>query len=277
VTFPAGLATEGIKPFCAIYSTFLQRGYDQLVHDVALQRLPVRFAIDRAGLVGQDGATHAGSFDIGFLSALPGFVVMAASDEVELRHMVATAAAYDEGPIAFRYPRGEAAGLELPDEGKPFEIGKGRVHLEGNDVALLSLGTRLHACLRAAQDLAARGVSVTIADARFAKPLDTALVEQLARNHGVLITVEDGSIGGFSSHVLHHLAARDLLSAVRMRAMMLPDRFIAHGTQAEQYADAGLDSDWIVAEAMSALGASLHGPPGRKSELVAPPIFTTRH
>jgi 1-deoxy-D-xylulose-5-phosphate synthase len=253
VTFAAGLATEGIKPFCAIYSTFLQRGYDQLVHDVALQSLPVRFAIDRAGLVGQDGPTHAGAFDIGYLSALPGFIVMAASDEIELRHMVATAAAYDDGPIAFRYPRGETTGLELPNDGALLDIGKGRILAEGDRVAILCLGTRLHACRDAARQLAEDGIAVTVADARFAKPLDTALIERLARHHEVLVTVEDGSIGGFSSHVLHHLAARDLLGTLRVRPLTLPDRFIAHGTPAEQYADAGLDANRIVAEIFGAL------------------------
>jgi 1-deoxy-D-xylulose-5-phosphate synthase len=260
VTFAAGLATEGIKPFCAIYSTFLQRGYDQLVHDVALQGLPVRFAIDRAGLVGQDGPTHAGSYDVTFLSALPGFVVMAASDEIELRHMVATAAAYEDGPIAFRYPRGETTGSELPDDGRLLEIGKGRILKDGSHAAILCLGTRLQPCLQAARELAEDGVSVTVADARFAKPLDAALIERLARHHEVLVTVEDGSIGGFSSHVLHHLATNDLLGSVRVRPMMLPDRFIAHGAPAEQYADAGLDANRIVAEILGALshGAGHH-------------------
>jgi 1-deoxy-D-xylulose-5-phosphate synthase len=248
VTLAAGLATEGIKPFCAIYSTFLQRGFDQIVHDVALQKLPVRFAIDRAGLVGQDGATHAGSFDLAYLSMLPGMVVMAPSDAIELRRMVATAAAYDEGPIAFRYPRGETSGRDNPDECRTLEIGKGRVVAEGHDVALLSLGSRLDACLEASHELGAEGVAVTVADARFCKPLDMALIEQLARHHEFLVIVEEGSIGGFSSHVLHLLATADLLGGVRVRSMILPDRFIAHGTPAEQYRDAGLDSAAIVRE-----------------------------
>jgi 1-deoxy-D-xylulose-5-phosphate synthase len=249
VTFAAGLATEGMKPFCAIYSTFLQRGYDQLVHDVALQRLPVRLAIDRAGLVGQDGATHAGSFDIGFLSALPGMVVMAAADENELRSMVATAVAYDEGPIAFRYPRGETTGLEA---GEPsiLEIGKGRILREGSQLAILSLGTRLGPSLNAAIELEASGISVTVADARFAKPFDAALVERLARHHEAIIIVEEGAVGGFASHVLHYLALQDLLGKTRVRPMTLPDRFIGHGSQAEQHVDAGLDQAAIVTEAL---------------------------
>jgi 1-deoxy-D-xylulose-5-phosphate synthase len=249
VTFAAGLATEGMKPFCAIYSTFLQRGYDQLVHDVALQRLPVRLAIDRAGLVGQDGATHAGSFDIGFLTALPGIVVMAAADENELRNMVATAVAYDEGPIAFRYPRGETTGLEAAG---PYilEIGKGRIMREGSQLAILSLGTRLEPSLKAARELEAAGISVTVADARFAKPFDAALVERLARDHEAMIIIEDGAVGGFASHVLHHLALQDILGKTRVRPMTLPDRFIGHGSQTEQYIDAGLDSAAIIAHAL---------------------------
>jgi 1-deoxy-D-xylulose-5-phosphate synthase len=251
VTFAAGLAAEGFKPFCAIYSTFLQRGFDQIVHDVALQRLPVRFAIDRGGLVGQDGATHAGSFDIAYMALLPGMVVMSPSDGSELRRMVATAAAYDEGPVSFRYPRGETTSTEGQAEYLPLEIGKGRIIVEGGDVAILSLGTRLDACLAAAHELSALGVKVTVADARFAKPLDTALVETLTRNHSLVLTVEEGSIGGFASHVLQHLAANDLLGRCRVRPLTLPDRFLAHGTPAEQYADAGLDTNRIVKEVLA--------------------------
>ena len=254
VTLAAGLATEGMKPVCTIYSTFLQRGFDQVVHDVALQRLPVRFAIDRAGLVGQDGATHAGSYDLGYMSMLPGMVVMAPADAVELRRMVATAIAYDDGPIAFRYPRGEAAGQDVPGESAPLEIGKGRIVAEGSDVAILSLGARLDASLAAARALAERGITATVADARFCKPLDADLVETLARNHPLLVTVEDGAIGGFASHVLHHLAARDLLQRTRVRAFTLPDRFIAHGSPAEQYADAGLDAAGLTKGILAALG-----------------------
>jgi 1-deoxy-D-xylulose-5-phosphate synthase len=247
VTLAAGLAAEGMTPVCAIYSTFLQRGFDQVVHDVALQRLPVRFAIDRAGLVGQDGATHAGSFDLGYMSMLPGMVVMAPSDALELRRMVATAIAYDEGPIAFRYPRGEVTGIDDPQEKRPLPIGRGRLLREGADVAILSLGGRLDAALSAAQELATQGIEASVADARFCKPLDTELVEGLARNHPLLVTVEDGAIGGFATHVLQHLAAQDLLGRTRFRAFMLPDRFVAHGTPAEQYADAGLDSRSVAA------------------------------
>lgn len=246
VTFAAGLATEGMKPFCAIYSTFLQRGFDQIVHDVALQGLPVRFAIDRAGLVGQDGATHAGSFDLSYLSILPGMVVMAAADAPELQRMVATAAAYDEGPIAFRYPRGEASNAGDIILREPLEIGRGRILAEGNDVAILSLGSRLHSCLDARAQLRDAGISATVADARFCKPLDTALVEILARHHRLLITVEEGSTGGFSAHVLRHLAERDLLLKTRVRSVTLPDRFISHGSPAEQYAEAGIDTASLV-------------------------------
>ena len=253
VTFAAGLASEGMKPVCAIYSTFLQRGFDQVVHDVALQRLPVRFAIDRAGLVGQDGATHAGSFDLAYLSLLPGMVAMAPSDAQELRRMVATAIAYDEGPIAFRYPRGEAAGTDVPDEMRPLEIGKGRVISEGEHVAILSLGNRLEACMEATQLLAQKGIRATIADARFAKPLDTGLIETLARHHRLLVTVEEGAAGGFSAHVLHHLAQQDLLTKTRFRALTLPDRFIAHGSPAEQYADAGLDAAGLAQGVLAAM------------------------
>jgi len=256
VTFAAGLAVEGFKPFCAIYSTFLQRAFDQVVHDVALQKLPVRFAIDRAGLVGQDGATHAGSFDISYLTCLPDMVVMAPSDEAELVHMVATAAAYDAGPCAFRYPRGEGVGVDLPEHGVPLEIGKGRVVRQGNRVALLSFGTRLGECLRAADDLASRGISTTVADARFAKPIDEKLVSDLVNQHQVLITIEEGSVGGFATQVLHFMARANLIGGnCQVRPMVLPDRFISHGTPAEQYEEAGLTAHHIVDAAMQVLGA----------------------
>ncbi|MBI4184276.1 MAG: 1-deoxy-D-xylulose-5-phosphate synthase [Proteobacteria bacterium] len=255
VTFCAGLATEGYKPFAAIYSTFLQRAYDQVVHDVAIQRLPVRFAIDRAGLVGADGATHAGSFDVAYLACLPGFVVMAAADEAELVHMVATAAAIDDRPSAFRYPRGEGAGVALPDEGRALEIGKGRIVREGGAVALLSFGARLQECLRAAEDLAARGLSTTVADARFAKPLDVGLLRRLAAEHEVLITIEEGAIGGFAAQVFHALAADGLLeSGLKVRPMVLPDRFLDHDKPERQYDQAGLTAPDIVATALAALG-----------------------
>jgi 1-deoxy-D-xylulose-5-phosphate synthase len=255
VTFAAGLATEGFKPFCAIYSTFLQRAFDQIVHDVALQRLPVRFAIDRAGLVGQDGATHAGSYDISYLSCLPGMVVMAASDEAELVHMVATAASINDGPCAFRYPRGEGVGVDLPDIGIPLEIGKGRMIRNGSEVAILSLGGRLHECLKAADELAAQGLFVSVADARFAKPLDEVLIRQLVANHAVLITIEEGSIGGFGTQVLHFLAREDLLSkGCKIRTMFLPDRFVGHASPVEQYDDAALTSKSIIAEVFLGLG-----------------------
>jgi 1-deoxy-D-xylulose-5-phosphate synthase len=264
VTFAAGMATEGMKPFCAIYSTFLQRAYDQVVHDVALQHLPVRFAMDRAGLVGADGATHAGSFDIAYLGCLPGMVLMAASDELELMHMVATAAAIDDRPSAFRYPRGEGYGLELPKRGTPLEIGRGRVLKEGSTVAILSYGTRLREALRAAEELGARGLSTTVADARFAKPLDTALVERLAREHAVLVTVEEGSVGGFGSLVMQHLAWRGLLDqGLKVRPMCLPDRFIDHEAPKKQYDEAGLNAAHIVAAAVSALGADAKALPAR--------------
>jgi 1-deoxy-D-xylulose-5-phosphate synthase len=253
VTLAAGLASEGMTPVCAIYSTFLQRGFDQVVHDVALQRLPVRFAIDRAGLVGQDGATHAGAFDLGYMAMLPGMVVMAPSDAAELRRMVATAVAYDEGPIAFRYPRGEAAGTDDPLERRPLAIGRGRLLREGTDVAILSLGGRLEAALTAARELAGEGIEASVADARFCKPLDTELVDGLARHHPLLVTVEDGAIGGFASHVLQHLATRDLLGRTKFRSFALPDRFVAHGSPAEQYAEAGLDSRAIAAGIRSVL------------------------
>lgn len=255
VTFAAGLATEGFKPFCAIYSTFLQRAYDQVVHDVAIQKLPVRFALDRAGLVGADGATHAGAFDIAYLACLPDMVVMAAADEAELSHMVATAAAYDAGPIAFRYPRGEGVGVEMPQFGIPLAIGKGRIVREGTQVALLSLGTRLAECLAAAEQLGQRGLSTTVADARFAKPLDEAMILRLAREHEILVTVEEGSVGGFGSHVLHLLAREGLLDGgLKIRSLTLPDVFQEHGKPAAMYADAGLDADGIVRTVENALG-----------------------
>lgn len=255
VTFAAGLATEGMKPFAAIYSTFLQRGYDQVVHDVAIQGLPVRFMIDRAGLVGADGATHAGAFDLAYLGCLPGFVIMAPSDEAELVHMVATAAAIDDRPSAVRYPRGEGVGVELPARGTPLEIGRGQVVREGTTVALLSLGGRLQECLKAADDLAAHGLSTTVADARFAKPIDTALLRRLAAEHAVLITVEEGAIGGFAAQVLQYLATEGLLDrGLVVRPLTLPDRFIDHEKPEIQYARAGLDAAGIVTTALLALG-----------------------
>ncbi|MEL7107345.1 MAG: 1-deoxy-D-xylulose-5-phosphate synthase [Pseudomonadota bacterium] len=256
VTFAAGMAAGGLRPFCAIYSTFLQRGYDQIVHDVALQGLPVRFAIDRAGLVGADGATHAGAFDVAYLANLPGFTVMAAADEAELVHMVATAAAHDEGPIAFRYPRGEGAGVEMPERGQVLPIGKGRVLREGETVALLSYGAHLSECQEAADQLWNMGIGVTVADARFAKPLDADLIGQLARHHAALITVETGAQGGFGAHVLHHLANRGALDrGLKIRTMTLPDKFIDQASPAEMYAQAGLTSEQIAATALEALGA----------------------
>ena len=255
VTFAAGLATEGIKPFCAIYSTFLQRGYDQVVHDVAIQSLPVRFAIDRAGLVGNDGATHAGSFDLAYLGCLPGFVIMAPADEAELMHMVATSAAIDDGPSAIRYPRGEGTGVTLPASGEILPLGRGRILREGGSVAILSLGTRLAGSLKAADELATRGLKATVADARFMKPLDTALVEQLARHHEVLVTVEEGSQGGFGAAVMHHLAWKGLLDhGLKFRPMVLPDRFIDHESPARQMIEAGLTARDIAATVLSALG-----------------------
>ncbi|HMG50988.1 MAG TPA: 1-deoxy-D-xylulose-5-phosphate synthase [Inquilinus sp.] len=255
VTFAAGMATEGFKPFCAIYSTFLQRAYDQVVHDVAIQHLPVRFAIDRAGLVGADGATHAGAFDIAYLGCLPGMVLMAAADEAELVHMVATAAALDDRPSAFRYPRGDGVGVELPARGVPLALGKGRVLREGTTIAILSYGTRLQECLAAAETLGGMGLSTTVADARFAKPLDTDLVEQLARNHAVVLTVEEGAEGGFGSIVLHHLARSGLLDhGLKIRPLTLPDRFQDHEKPELQYAEAALSAQHIVATAAAALG-----------------------
>ena len=254
VTFAAGLATEGIKPFCAIYSTFLQRGYDQLVHDVAIQSLPVRFAIDRAGLVGNDGATHAGSFDIAYLACIPGIVLMAPSDEAELMHAVATLAAIDDRPSAVRFPRGEATGLTLPEKGSILPLGIGRVLREGSRVAILALGPRLAEAMKAADQLAGLGVSVTVADARFAKPIDTALVEQLARHHEMLVTIEEGSSGGFGALVMQHLAWAGLLdNGLKFRPMVLPDRFIDHDTPARQMIEAGLNAADIVATVSVAL------------------------
>jgi len=255
VTFAAGLATEGMKPFAVIYSTFLQRGYDQVVHDVAIQGLPVRFAMDRAGLVGADGATHAGSFDTTYLASLPGFVVMAPSDELELRNMVATQVLIDDRPSSVRYPRGEGVGIELPAKGTPLEIGKGRIVREGSKIAILSFGTRLAEALKAADDLAARGLPTTVADARFCKPLDEDLIHRLAANHEVLITIEDGAIGGFAAHVMQFMANAGLFDrGCRFRAMTLPDTFIDHDTQPKQYDMAGLNADHIVATALTALG-----------------------
>jgi 1-deoxy-D-xylulose-5-phosphate synthase len=258
VTFAAGLAAEGLRPFATIYSTFLQRAYDQVVHDVAVQQLPVRFAMDRAGLVGADGPTHAGSFDIAYLGALPGFVLMAAADEVELMHMVATAAQIDDRPSALRYPRGEGWGIERPAEGTPLRIGKGRVLREGNSIALLSYGARLAECLVAADKLSAYGLSTTVADARFAKPLDQDLISRLAHEHEVLITIEEGAIGGFAAQVMQSLALSGYLDkGLKIRPMVLPDRFIDQDTPEKMYEAAGLDSAAIVAMALSALGREL--------------------
>jgi 1-deoxy-D-xylulose-5-phosphate synthase len=255
VTFAAGLAADGMKPFCAIYSTFLQRAYDQVVHDVAIQNLPVRFAMDRAGLVGADGPTHAGSFDIAYLGTLPNFVLMAAGDEAELVHMVATQVAIDDRPSALRYPRGEGVGLERPREGVPLEIGKGRILREGTSIALLSYGTRLSEVLVAAEKLAGYGLSATVADARFAKPLDKDLVDRLAREHEVLITIEEGSIGGFAAQVMQHLAMEGAFDkGLKIRPMILPDRFIDQDTPEKMYEAAGLDAAGIVAMALGALG-----------------------
>ncbi|MAN80859.1 MAG: 1-deoxy-D-xylulose-5-phosphate synthase [Magnetovibrio sp.] len=263
VTFAAGMATEGYKPFCAIYSTFLQRAYDQVVHDVAIQSLPVRFAIDRAGYVGADGSTHCGAFDLAYLCTLPGFVVMAPSDEAELMHMTATAVAIDDRPSAIRYPRGEGVGVELPAKGTPLEIGKGRIVREGATIALLSLGAPLQECLKAAEDLGTRGLSVTVADARFAKPIDEDLVRKLAADHEVLVTVEEGSIGGFSAQVLQFMANDGLLeNGLKVRAVTMPDAFIEQDKPEAQVAQAGLDAAGIVATVMEALG--------RADELTAP-------
>ena len=260
VTFAAGLATEGFKPFATIYSTFLQRAYDQVVHDVAIQRLPVRFAMDRAGLVGADGPTHAGSFDIAYLGCLPGFVLMAAADEAELVHMVSTAAAIDDRPSALRYPRGEGIGVPLPTEGKPLEIGKGRIIREGSKIALLSFGARLGECLKAADELATYGLSTTVADARFAKPLDVDLLLRLAREHEVLLTIEEGSIGGFAGFVMQALAEHGVLDrGLKVRSMVLPDIFVDQDSPNAMYAKAGLDAKGIVAKAFQALGQNVQG------------------
>ncbi|MGB4102024.1 MAG: 1-deoxy-D-xylulose-5-phosphate synthase [Alphaproteobacteria bacterium] len=255
VTFAAGLACEGLKPFCTIYSTFLQRGYDQLVHDVAIQKLPVRFMMDRAGLVGADGCTHAGAFDLAYLGCLPGMVLMAAADEAELMHMVATAAVIDDTPSALRYPRGEGVGVTLPERGSVLPIGKGRIVREGTKVALLSLGTRLAECMKAAETLQARGLSTTVADARFAKPLDMDLIRRLAREHEVLVTVEEGSIGGFGSHVAHELARCGALdNGLKLRPLTLPDLFQDHDAPVKQYDAAGLNAAQIVTTVLTALG-----------------------
>jgi len=266
VTFAAGLATEGFKPFCAIYSTFLQRAYDQVVHDVAVQNLPVRFAMDRAGYVGADGATHVGSFDLAYLGCLPNFTIMAAADEVELMHMVATAAAHDAGPIALRYPRGEGLGLELPKRGHVLPLGKGRVLREGTSVALLSIGTRLADCLKAADALGARGLTCTVADARFMKPLDKDLIAQLADHHEVLITVEEGASGGFGAAVLHYLAASGRLDrGLKIRTLTMPDVFLEHAKPEEQLKTAGLQAFHIAAAAVGALGLDAAIVPGAAS------------
>ncbi|KIC18157.1 1-deoxy-D-xylulose-5-phosphate synthase [Leisingera sp. ANG-DT] len=260
VTFAAALAAGGMKPFCAMYSTFLQRGYDQVVHDVAIQRLPVRFAIDRAGLVGADGATHAGSFDIGFMANLPGMVVMAAADEAELVHMVATAAAYDDGPIAFRYPRGEGEGVEMPEIPEVLEIGKGRMIQEGKRVALLSFGTRLGEVRKAAEALSAKGITPTIADARFAKPLDRGLILQLAADHEALITIEEGAVGGFGSHVAQLLAEEGVFdSGLKYRSMVLPDTFIDQASPADMYETAAMNAPQIEAKVLDVLGVATIG------------------
>ncbi len=255
VTFAAGLATEGYKPFVAIYSTFLQRGYDQVVHDVAIQRLPVRFAMDRAGLVGADGPTHAGSFDGAYLGCLPGFVLMAAADEADLAHMVATQVAIDDRPSGLRYPRGEGRGVPMPAEGQPLEIGRGRIMREGSKVALLSYGARLGECLKAADELAGYGLSTTVADARFAKPLDADLITRLAREHEVVITIEEGAIGGFGSAVLQLLSDRGVFDrGLKFRSMILPDVFIDQDSPNAMYAKAGLDAKGIVTKVFEALG-----------------------
>ncbi|MCW9043895.1 MAG: 1-deoxy-D-xylulose-5-phosphate synthase [Pseudopelagicola sp.] len=260
VTFSAALAAGGMKPFCAMYSTFLQRGYDQVVHDVAVQRLPVRFAIDRAGLVGADGATHAGSFDIAFMANLPGMTVMAAADEAELMHMVATAVAHDDGPIAFRYPRGEGVGVDLPERGTPLEIGKGRMIQTGKRVALLSFGTRLEEVRKAAEALSARGITPTIADARFAKPLDAEMILGLAADHEALITIEEGAIGGFGSHVAQLLAENGVFdNGLKYRSMVLPDTFIDHASPVDMYADAAMNADHIEAKVLDTLGIAQIG------------------
>jgi 1-deoxy-D-xylulose-5-phosphate synthase len=266
VTFAAGLATQGYRPFCAIYSTFLQRAYDQVVHDVAIQGLPVRFAMDRAGLVGADGPTHAGAFDVAYLGCLPGFVIMAAADEAELMHMVRTMAEIDDRPSAVRYPRGEGIGIDLPERGTPLPIGKGRMVREGGGpIALLSFGAHLQECLKAADELTARGLSTTVADARFAKPLDHELIQRLAAEHEVLITIEEGSIGGFGSHVQQFMLDAGLLDRgrLRLRSMILPDRFIDHGTPAGMYEQAGLNAGQIAALARLTLDPRAKVDPAR--------------
>ena len=258
VTFCAGLAASGMKPFAAIYSTFLQRAYDSVVHDVALQNLPVRFALDRAGLVGNDGATHAGAFDTAYLGCLPNMVLMAAGDEAELVHMTHTAAVFDENPIAFRFPRGEGVGVEMPEAPEVLEIGRGRVLKEGASVAILSFGGRLAECLKAAETLGAKGLSATVADARFAKPLDTALVERLARGHEVLLTVEEGSVGGFGAFVLHHLAREGLLDqGLKVRTLTLPDRYQDQASPREMYEEAGLTAAHIAGCASALFGGAV--------------------
>lgn len=260
VTFAAGLAAGGMKPFCALYSTFLQRGYDQIVHDVAIQRLPVRFAIDRAGLVGADGATHAGSFDVAFLANLPGMVVMAAADEAELVRMVVTAAAHDEGPIAFRFPRGEGVGVEIPTDAEPLEIGKGRMIVEGKKVAILSFGTRLQEVMQAVESLNVKGITPTVADARFAKPLDRDLILKLADEHDALITIEEGAVGGFGSHVAQLLSDEGVFDAgLKFRSMVLPDTFIDHANPRDMYATAGLNAEDIEAKVLDVLGVATIG------------------
>ena len=266
VTFAAGLAADGMKPFAAIYSTFLQRGYDQVVHDVAIQRLPVRFAMDRAGLVGADGPTHAGTFDLGFMGALPGMVLMAAADEVELAHMVSTAVAIDDRPSAFRYPRGEGLGLTIPDLAAPLEIGKGRIVREGTSVAIVSLGTRLAECLKAADLLAARGLSATVADARFAKPLDVDMLLRLAREHEAIITVEEGAVGGFGAFVLQALAEHGALDrGLKIRTLVLPDVFQDQDKPDAMYAQAGLDAEGILRGCLAALGVDNISAAGRRA------------
>jgi 1-deoxy-D-xylulose-5-phosphate synthase len=266
VTFAAGLACEGYRPFAAIYSTFLQRAYDQVVHDVAIQRLPVRFVLDRAGLVGADGPTHAGAFDLTYLGCLPGFVLMAAADEAELVHMVATQVAIDDQPSALRYPRGDGVGVDLPEVGVPLPIGKGRVVREGTAVALLSLGARLADCLAAADMLASHGLSTTVADARFAKPLDVELVLRLAREHEVLVTAEEGAIGGFGTHMLKTLADHGALDrGLKVRSLVLPDLFIDHDAPAAMYARAGLDAKAIVAKVFEALGRDVAAAPSARA------------
>jgi 1-deoxy-D-xylulose-5-phosphate synthase len=269
VTFAAGLTTQGFKPFAAIYSTFLQRAYDQVVHDVAIQRLPVRFVLDRAGLVGADGPTHAGSFDLAYLGCLPGFVIMAAADEAELVHMVATAASIDDRPSALRYPRGDGVGVEIPERGVPLEIGRGRIIRQGSTVALLSLGTRLAECMSAADTLAAHGISATVVDARFAKPLDADLILRLARQHELLITVEEGAVGGFGAHVMQLLADKGALdqAGFKVRSMVLPDAFIDHDAPAAMYAKAGLDARAIVAKVFDVFGSRYEAPELQPAEI----------